>query len=101
MDEIVVNEALIVAAIVILGFVINQLAAWGGIEVSANIKKAVVFLAAVGLSAYAMFEAGLPELPDVAADPMGFALALLGVATLNFKLAQAVYDKIWKGLLKA
>ncbi len=101
MDEIVVNETLVIGATVILGFVINQIAAWAGIEVSANAKKGIVFVVAVGLSAFAMFEAGLPDLPDVAADPTGFGLALLGVATLNFKIAQAVYDRIWQGLLRA
>jgi len=101
MDGIVVNEALIVGAIVIVGFVINQAAAWAGYSFSASAKKAIVFLVSAGLSAYAMYEAGLPELPDVAADPSGFALALLGVATLNFKIAQAVYDRIWQGLQRA
>ncbi len=48
-----------------------------------------------------MVEAGLPELPDVAVDPTKFAYVLAGAATLNFKIAQPVYEKLWKGLLKA
>ena len=100
MDEIVVVEGLVIAFTVILGFIINQAAAWAGFSFSEVAKKAVVFVVVTGLSAVAMVEAGLPELPDVAADPIGFALALLSVAVLNFKIAQPVYDKLWKGLLR-
>jgi len=101
MDEIVVSEGLVIAATVILGFIVNQAAAWAGFSFSDNAKKTVVFGISVGLSAFAMAEAGLPELPDVATDPLVFALTLLSVATLNFKIAQPVYTKLWKGLLKA
>ncbi len=100
-DEIVVAEGLVIAFTVILGFIINQAAAWAGFSFSEVAKKAIVFVVAGALSAFAMVEAGLPELPDVAADPNGFALALLSVTTLNFKIAQPVYDKLWQGLLKA
>ena len=101
MDEIVVAEGLVIAFTVILGFIINQAAAWAGFSFSEVAKKAVVFVVSTGLSAFAMYEAGLPELPEVAVDPTAFALALLAVATLNFKVAQPVYEKLWKGLLKA
>lgn len=101
MDEIVVSEGLVIGATVILSFVINQAAAWAGFKFSDAAKKAVVFGTSIGLSALAMSQAALPELPDVASDPTGFGLALLGVATLNFKIAQPVYDRLWKGLLKA
>jgi len=101
MDEIVVNEGLVIAATVLLGFIFNQALAYFGVELEAKYKKLIVFALAVGLSAYAMTQAGLPELPDVAADPSQFALALLGVATLNFKIAQAVYDRLWQALIRA
>jgi hypothetical protein len=101
MDEIVVNESLVIAATVLLGFIFNQVLAYFGIELETKYKKLIVFVLAVGLSAYAMTQAGLPGLPDVSADPSEFALMLLGVATLNFRVAQVVYDRLWQALLQA
>ncbi len=99
MDEIIVNEALVIAATVMLGFILNQALSYFGVELEEKYKKLLVFVVAVGLTGYAMFEAGLPALPDPAVDPSQFVLALGGVAMLNFKVAQSVYDKIWKALL--
>ncbi len=100
MENIVVSESLVIAFTVILGFVINQAAAWAGVNLSETAKKAVVFVVATGLTATALVQAGV-DLPDPLADPMNFAIALLSLATLNFKIAQPVYEKLWRGLLKA
>ena len=99
MDEIVVNEGAVLFFILVLSFIFNQALAYFGIELEDRYKKLVVFLVAVGLTAFAMVEAGLPELPDAGADPSAFSLALLGAATLNFKVAQIAYDRLWKALL--
>ncbi len=48
MDEIVVSEGLVIAAIVILSFIINQAAAWLGFSFSEVAKKSVVFVVSTG-----------------------------------------------------
>ncbi len=101
MDEIVVSEGAILFFTVILSFIFNQALAYFGVDLKEAAKKGIVFVFAVGLTAFAMLEAGLPELPDVGADPSAFALALLGAATLNFKVAQVAYDRLWQALIRA
>jgi len=103
MDEIVVNWTLVTAATVLLAFVVNQAAAWGGLELSATTKKGVAFGVAVLLSGYFAYSGanGGFNLPDPGADPAVFALALLSLATTAFKVAQQVYDKLWLGLIDA
>ena len=97
--DIVINWSIVTVATVILAFVLNQALKWAGVELSANVKKAIVFAAAVGLSGYFAYAGGV-ELPDPS-DPFAFAAALLGMATAVFKAAQAIYDKLWQGLLRA
>ena len=103
MEEVagpVVSEVLVIGATVILGFILNQGAKWLGLKPSENVKKGVVFVTATVLSGYALLQSGV-DLPDPVANPIGFALALTSVATLNFKIAQPDYDRLWKGLLAA
>ena len=98
--EIVVNWAAVTAITVILGFILNQALAWAGVSLSANVKKAIVFVVSVALVGYSAYSGGV-QLPDPAADPFQFAAAVLAVATAVFKVSEAVYDKIWKELLSA
>ncbi len=100
MENIVVSEGLVVFFTVLLGFIFNQVAALLGLKLSSGVKKGVVFVVATVLSAAALLEAGV-ELPDPLLDPMNFAVVLLSLATLNFKIAQPVYDRLWKALIKA
>ena len=100
MNEIVINWSIVTAASVLLGFIINQALAYFDIDISGQDKKYVVFGVAVGLSGYFAYNGGY-DLPDPAADPSVFALALLSLATSAFKAAQAVYDKLWQALVKA
>mgnify|MGYP001560938705 FL=1 len=97
--DIVVDGGLVVAETVILSFILNQAAAWVGLELSALARKLVVFVVAVGLTGYSAYQGGLPVGPS--GDPMELAAFLLAGATAVFKVAQPVYDKIWQGLLRA
>lgn len=103
MNEIVINWAIVTAATVLLAFVINQAATWGGLKLSETTKKGVAFGVAVVLSGYFAYSGvnGGFNLPDPGADPAVFALALLSLATAAFKVAQQVYDKLWLGLIDA
>lgn len=92
MNEIVVNPALITGATVLLGFIINTVLVKAGISLSDLAKKLVVFTVAVGLTAYAAHQGGLPQNPP--SDPAELALYLLTFATAVFKVAQVVYDQI-------
>ena len=97
--DIVVSGTLVTAVTVILGFILNQGAAWVGLELSALAQKLVVFVVAVGLTGYSAYQGGLPVPPS--GDPMELAAFLLAGAAAVFKVAQPVYDKIWQGLLRA
>lgn len=97
--DIVVDGGLVVAATVILSFVLNQAAAWAGLELSELARKLVVFVVAVGLTGYSAYQGGLPVPPS--GDPMELAAFLLAGAAAVFKVAQPAYDKIWQGLLRA
>ena len=99
MNEIVVNWSIVTGASVLLGFIINQALAYFDVSLSAQYKKLIVFLVAVGLSGYFAWSGGY-ELPG-AEDPMVFALALVSLAGSAFKVAQQIYDVIWQRLLKA
>jgi hypothetical protein len=98
--DIVINWSLVTAASVILGFILNQVAAWAGLEISQVAKKGVVFAVALALSGYFAYSGGF-DLPDPAADPAVFALALGSIATSAFKVAQQVYDRFWVNLVAA
>ena len=98
--DIVVPAGLVTVATVVLAFVINQALKWAKVELSETVKKGIVFAVATGLTGYFGYQAGFP-LGDPAADPMGFALALLAAATAVFKVAQPIYDRVWQGLLAA
>ena len=98
--EIVVNWAAVTAVTVILGFILNQALAWAGVSLSMNVKKTIVFVVSVGLVGYFAYSGGI-QLPDPGADPFQFAAALLAASTAVFKVAEAVYDKIWKELVTA
>ena len=97
--DIVVDVTLVTAATVILAFIVNQGAAWAGLELSTLAKKLVVFVVAVALTGYAAVHQGSLPLPTD--DPMALAAALLAYSTAVFKAAQPVFDKIWTGLLNA
>jgi hypothetical protein len=96
--EIVVDGALVTAATVILAFILNQGAAWAGLTLSELAKKLVVFVTAVGLTGYSAYQGGI-SLPS--GDPMELGVALLAAGTAVFKVAQPVYDQIWKKLIAA
>jgi hypothetical protein len=100
MEDILIDWVLVTGIATVLAFVINQAAAWGGLEVSIPVKKGVAFAVSLGLAAYFAFQGNL-GLPDPAVDPMAFAVALLASATLVFKAAQQVYDRVWSGLISA
>ena len=97
--EIIVDGGAVTVATVILAFILNQAAAWAGIELSELARKLVVFVVAVGLVGYFAYRGGF-ALP-ASGDPMELAAYLLAAATTVFKVAQPVYDKIWQGLLRA
>ena len=97
--DIVVDGGLVTVATVILAFVLNQAAAWAGLEVSELAKKLVVFAVAVGLTGFSAYKGGLPVPPS--GDPLELAAFLLAGATAVFKASEAVYDKLWQGLVKA
>ena len=97
--DIVVDGSLVVAATVILAFILNQAASWAGLELSLFAKKLVVFAVAVGLTGYSAYRGGLAVFPTD--DPMALAAALLAASTTVFKVAQPVYDRIWSGLVDA
>ena len=97
--EIVVNGTLVTVVTVILGFILNQGAAWAGLELSTLAKKLVVFAAAVGLTGYSAYQGGFP-LPT-GAEPFELAFALLASAAVVFKTAQPIYDLIWQKLIAA
>ena len=97
--DIVVDGTLVTLATVILAFILNQAAAWAGLELSELAKKLVVFAVAVGLTGFSAYRGGLPVPPS--GDPMELAAFLLAGATAVFKVAQPVYDKIWQELIKA
>ena len=97
--EIVVDGTLVTFATVILAFILNQVAAWAGLELSVLAKKLVVFAAAVGLTGYSAYQGGFP-LP-VGSEPFELGFALLASATAVFKVAQPIYDSIWKKLIAA
>jgi len=60
-----------------------------------NVLKALAFIASVVL---AYFVQPVP-IPEFAGDPVTFAVGLLTVATVLFKVAQVLYDFIWKKVL--
>ena len=97
--DIVVDGASVTALTVIVAFILNRGAAWAGLELSTLAKKLVVFVAAVGLTGYSAYNGGFESLPFE--DPLALASALLAQATVIFKVAQPVYDKIWQGLVRA
>ena len=97
--DIVVDGTLVTVATVILAFILNQVAAWAGLELSVLAKKLVVFVAAVGLTGYSAYQGGFP-LP-VGSEPFELGFALLASATAVFKVAQPIYDSIWKKLIAA
>ena len=97
--EIIVDGGLVTVATVITAFILNQAAAWAGLELSEIARKLVVFVVAVGLVGYSAYQGDL-ALP-ASSDPMELAAYLLAAATTVFKVAQPVYDKIWQGLLSA
>ena len=97
--DIVVDGTLVTAATVILAFILNQVAAWAGLELSVLAKKLVVFVAAVGLTGYSAYQGGFP-LPT-GSEPFELGFALLASATAVFKVAQPIYDSIWKKLIAA
>ncbi len=100
MDEIVINWTLVTVATVVLGFVLNQGAAWAGLKIDVTAKKAIVYAVALSLSGYFAANGGF-DLPDPAVDPAVFALALGSIATSSFKVAQLIYDRVWQELLAA
>ena len=97
--DIVVDGTLVTLATVVLAFILNQAAAWAGLELSELAKKLVVFAVAVGLTGFSAYRGGLPVPPS--GDPMELAAFLLAGATVVFKTAQPLYDKIWQELIKA
>ena len=97
--DILVDGSLVVAATVILGFILNQAVTWAGLELSELAKKLIVFAVAVAITGYSAYRGGLPVPPT--GDPMTFAAYLLAAAGAVFKVAQPIYDTIWQGLVRA
>ena len=97
--NIVINGTLVTVVTVVLAFILNQGAAWAGLELSTLAKKLVVFAVATGLTGYTAVHSGGFPLPTD--DPMALATALLAYSTAVFKIAQPVYDQIWTALLEA
>lgn len=100
MDSVLIDWVLVAGIATVLAFVINQAAIWAGLDISGNVKRAVAFAASLGLAAFFAYQGDL-GLPDPAADPMAFALALLASATLVFKAAQQIYERVWENLVSA
>ena len=100
MNEIIIIWTIVTTASVLLGFIINQALAYFNVELSVQVKKAVVFAVAVALSGYFASTGGY-DLPVLGDDPSLYALALLSLATSAFKVAQLVYDKLWMELVDA
>jgi len=61
-----------------------------------NVLKVLAFIASVIL---AYFVQPVP-LPEFAGDPVAYAVGLLTIATMVFKVAQVLYDFIWKKILE-
>lgn len=91
-----VEEAAIVAGIVILVWLANQALKLSGNELSEDWKKGLVLTASVvGAVLLDPFEKGDPSLrPD-------YLAFLAGQATIQFKAAQALYDKVFQKLASA
>ncbi len=100
MSEVLIDWVLVAGIATVLAFVINQAALWAGLEISGNVKRGVAFAVSLGLAAFFAYQGDL-DLPDPAADPMAFALALLAAGTLVFKAAQLIYERIWENLVSA
>jgi hypothetical protein len=96
--DIVVDGGLIVLGSVLLAFVFNQGAKLLGLEFSELSKKLIVFSVAVGLTGYSALKGGV-TVP--AGDPFETAVFVLGFATSVFKVAQSVYDRLWRPLSEA
>ncbi len=91
-----VEEGLIVGGIVILVWVANQALKLSGNELSEDWKKGLVLTASVGGAVLLdPFELGDPSLQP---DYLAF---LAGQATIQFKAAQALYDKVFQKLASA
>ena len=97
--DIIVDGGLVTVATVVLAFLLNQVAARFGLELSELAKKLVVFVAAAALTGYSAYRGGLPLPP--AGDPMELALFLVAQAGLVFKVAQTVYDRIARDIFEA
>ena len=100
--DIVVDWAVVSLVTVVLAWVVNEgvpllgrlfKQAWA---LSDQVKKGVAFLSDIGL----VYTWKPPvALPDPSTDTFLFIESLLAQATLVFKVAQPVYDYIWKGLI--
>jgi len=91
-----VEEGLIVGGIVILVWLANQALKLSGNELSEDWKKGLVLAGSVGGAVLLdPFELGDPSLQP---DYLAF---LAGQATIQFKAAQALYDKVFKKLASA
>ena len=100
MEEVLIDWAVVSGAAVVLAFVINQAAAWAGLEISGNVKRGVAFGASFALAGYFALQGDL-GLPDFAADPVEFAFSLMAVSVLVYKAAQQIYERVWENLIAA
>lgn len=100
LTEIVVPEGTVVFLTIVLSFIFNQVLALLKLKPTEATKKAVAYIFAVGVTAYFGYEQGAFLLPDFS-EPIQASLSLLALATLNFKMAQPIYDRLWKALLAA
>jgi len=99
--EIVIDWGIVTLLTVPLGYLANLALGWVagklGKEYGTIAKKVVVYAGAIGLAFYFAFEQGA-SLPPIGDDPGGFILALAMLATLAFKVAQEIYDRLWQKL---
>ena|SRR3990167_8491130 len=97
--EIVVDGGLVMLATVLLAFILNQGSKLVGLELSEIAKKLIVFTVAVGLTGYSALKGGV-AIP-VGSSPFDTASFVLVFATSVFKVAQTVYDQLWRPLSEA
>ena len=108
MDEIAINWTIVTFASLFVGFLFNQVfkvlvKRWPKLEPLLDLKKAVIFLVALGLAVF--FTAASTVIPPLdLSDPStfsAFGILLAGYATTAFKAAQKIYDVIGKEVLEA
>ena len=114
--EIIVDWGRVASATIVLAFLLNQGYAvfagflrrfadrfpfLGGLpaKLTNKVKKTVTYFVAVVMT-LAFADLSVLAMPDASNPPL-FISAVLSYALTVFKVAQQVYDRLWKSLLKA